>query len=262
MAVRFDIDAFRESIPTAVAEAAARLLSDGSVGEIEPAGGGVQAVVRGHDGVFQPWIGIVDGLFTTDCDCGTVGDDFCAHAVATALTAFHAGSAFSGAATPPGATPAEPEHAHYLEAVRRLSPRQLANLVVEHALGNRLFATQLLGEAGLLDPTDRTGLHDARAAIRDASNATTGSRWQISDVEAAGQQLAAEIEILCARPPPPPCSISSKKPSSSGTTSPDTSATPITSPAPNPRRSPNRSSTPTMTCANASTSTRRRSAVD
>ena len=200
MAVRIDIDAFRESVPTPVAEAAARLLSNGSVGELEPAGGGVQAVVHSHDGVFQPWIGIVDGLFTTDCDCGTVGDDFCAHAVATALTAFHAGTAFSGAATPPGATLGEPEHAHYLEAVRRLSPRQLANLVVEHALRDRLFATQLLGEAGLLDSTDHTGLHEARAAIRDASNATTGSRWQISDVEAAGHQLAAEIEILCARP--------------------------------------------------------------
>ncbi|SCG72338.1 hypothetical protein [Micromonospora halophytica] len=115
MAVRIDIDAFRESVPSSVAESAARLLSNGSVGELVPAGGGVQAVVHSHDGVFQPWIGIVGGLFTTDCDCGTVGDDFCAHAVATALTAFHAGTAFSGAATPPGAAPGEPEHAHYLD---------------------------------------------------------------------------------------------------------------------------------------------------
>ncbi|WP_249714099.1 hypothetical protein [Rhizomonospora bruguierae] len=183
-----------------MAEAAARLMGAGGVAELEPAGGGVQAVVHGRDGVFQPWIGIVGGLFTTDCDCGTVGDDLCAHAVATALTAFDAGTVFSGAATPPGAAPAEPEHAHYLHAVRRLSPRQLANLVAEHALRDRLFATQLLAEAGLLDTTDQTGLHDARAAIRDAANATTGSRWQISDVEAAGHQLATEIEILCARP--------------------------------------------------------------
>ncbi|MFR9780860.1 hypothetical protein ACL02O_33085 [Micromonospora sp. MS34] len=116
MAVRVDIDAFRESIPTTVAEAAARLLSNGSVGELEPAGGGVQAVVHSHNGVFQPWIGIVGGLSTTDCDWGTTGDDCCAHAVATTLTALHAGTAFSGAATPPGATPGEPEHAHYLEA--------------------------------------------------------------------------------------------------------------------------------------------------
>lgn len=77
--------------------------------------------------------------------------------------------------------------------MRRLSPRQLTNLVAEHALRDRLFAAQLLAEAGLLDPADHTGLHDARAALRDASNATTGSRWQISDVEAAGQPLAAEI---------------------------------------------------------------------
>ncbi|HEX5543418.1 MAG TPA: SWIM zinc finger family protein [Micromonospora sp.] len=203
MAVRIDIEAFRESIPAAVGEAAARLLSNDSVGELELAGGGVQAVVRDHGGVVQPWIGIADGIFTGDCDCGMAGHDLCAHAVATALAAFDAGVAFSGAATPPGATMAEPEHARYLQAVQRLSPRQLANLVAEHALRDRLFATLLLGEAGLLDATDHTGLNDARAAIRDASNATTGSSWQISDVEAAGHRLAAEIEILCAWPATP-----------------------------------------------------------
>ncbi|WP_349876253.1 hypothetical protein ABIH81_19100 [Micromonospora sp. HUAS YX12] len=54
MAVRIDIDASRESVPSSVDESAARLLSNGSVGELEPAGGGVQAVVHSHDGVFQP----------------------------------------------------------------------------------------------------------------------------------------------------------------------------------------------------------------
>jgi hypothetical protein len=200
VAVRIDIEAFRESVPTPVGEAAARLLSNGSLGELEPAGGGVQAVVRDHDGVFQAWIGIVDGIFTGDCDCGMTGDDLCAHAVATALTAFDTGVALSGAATPPGADPVALEHAHYLEAVRRLSPRQLASLVAAHALRDRLFATRLLGDAGLLDADDHAGLDDARAAIRDAANVTTGSSWQISDIETAGHHLATEIEILCARP--------------------------------------------------------------
>ena len=198
MAVRIDVEAFRDSIPTVVGETAARLLTDGSVGELEPAGGGVQAVVRDHDGAFQPWVGIVDGIFTGDCDCGITGDDLCAHAVATALTAFHAGVAFSGAATPPGAAPVEPDHAHYLQVVQRLSPRQLADLVAGHAVRDRLFATLLLGEAGMLDAADTSGLADFRAAVRDASQVTTGSRWQISDVEAAGHRLAAEVEILCA----------------------------------------------------------------
>ncbi|GIJ30780.1 hypothetical protein Vqi01_59420 [Micromonospora qiuiae] len=201
MAVRIDVEAFRDSIPMEVGEIAARLLTESSVGELEPAGGGVQAVVRDHDVVFQPWVGIVDGIFTGDCDCGIAGEDLCAHGVATALTAFDAGVAFSGAATPPGdAVPVEPDHAHYLQAVQRLSPRQLADLVAGHAARDRLFATLLLAEAGMLDAADTSGLADFGAAVRDASQATADSRWQISDVEAAGHRLAAEVQILCARP--------------------------------------------------------------
>ncbi|WP_249412319.1 hypothetical protein [Micromonospora endophytica] len=185
-------------------EAAARLLTDDNVGELEPAGGGVQAVVRDHDATFQPWVGIVDGAFTGDCDCGIPDDDLCAHAVATALTAFHARIAFSGAATPPGAAPLEPDDAHYRQAVQRLSPRQLADLVAEHAVRDRLFATLLLGAAGMLDTTNASGsLATFRAAVTDAAAVTTGSRWQISDVEAVGHRLAVEVEILCAHPATP-----------------------------------------------------------
>ncbi|MDM4719587.1 hypothetical protein QTQ03_08280 [Micromonospora sp. WMMA1363] len=186
-------------------EAAARLLTDDGVGEVEPAGGGVQAVVRDDDVVIQSWVGIVDGVFTGDCDCGiVVGDDLCAHGVATALTAFQAGVTFSGAATPPGAAPVEPdEHSQYLQAVQRLAPHQLADLVAGHAVRDRLFATLLLTEAGMLDAADESGLADFRAAVREASGVTTGSRWQISDVEAAGHRLAAEVDILCAHPATP-----------------------------------------------------------
>ncbi len=199
MAVRIDVEAFRGGIPAPVAEAAARLLSGDGVGELEPVGGGVQAVVRDGEAAVQPWVGIVDGIFTGDCDCGAAEEDLCAHAVAVALTAFDAGVAFSGAATPPGAASDEPERAEYLRAVRRLAPRQLAGLVVEQALKDRLFATLLLGEAGMLDAADQSGLADFRAVIRDASSATTG-RWEIHDVESAGHRLATEVEILCARP--------------------------------------------------------------
>ena len=73
--------------------------------------------MRDHDTTFQPWVGIVDGIFTGDCDCGITGDALCAHTVATSLTAFHAGATFSGAATPPKAAPVAPEHARYLQAV-------------------------------------------------------------------------------------------------------------------------------------------------
>ncbi|MEU5942919.1 hypothetical protein ABZ807_27980 [Micromonospora sp. NPDC047548] len=82
--------------------------------------------------------------------------------------------------------------------MQRLAPRQLANLVAGHAVRDRLFATRLLTEAGMLHGADQSGLRDFRAVIRDASNATTG-RWEIADVETAGHRLAAEVEILCAR---------------------------------------------------------------
>lgn len=154
MAVRIDVQAFRDSIPTAVSEAAARLSDDGSVGELESVGGGVQAVVRDSDAAFQPWVGIVERTFSGDCDCGSAGDDLCAHAVAVALTAFDADVVFSAAGTPPGAAPAEPDYADYLLAVQRLAPRQLTDLVVEHAARDRLFATLLLGQAGMLDAAD------------------------------------------------------------------------------------------------------------
>lgn len=203
MAVRIDVEAFRDSIPAAVGEAVARLLADEAVGALEPAGGGVQAAVCDGGTVFQPWVGIVGGTFTGDCDCGAGEGELCAHAVATALTAFDAGTAFSGAATPPGAAPVEPDLARYLDAVERLAPRQVANFVAAYAVRDRLFAALLLGEAGLHRDDDETALDDLRAALQDASNATTGSRWQISDVEDAGHRLVSEVEILCARPATP-----------------------------------------------------------
>ena len=203
MAVRIDVQAFRDSIPAAVGEAAARLRGDGSVGELESAGGGAQALVRDRDNTFQPWVGIVERAFTGDCDCASAGDDLCAHAVAVALTAFDADVVFSAAGTPPGTDTAEPDRAEFLRAVQRLAPRQLADLVVEHAVRDRLLATLLLGEAGMLDPADQSGLADFRAVISDASNATAGSTWEISDVETAGHRLAAEAEILCVRPATP-----------------------------------------------------------
>jgi hypothetical protein len=63
VAVRIDVEAFRSEIPAPVAEAAARLLSGDGVGELEPVGGGVQAMVRGGEAAVQPWVGIVDGIF-------------------------------------------------------------------------------------------------------------------------------------------------------------------------------------------------------
>ena len=202
MAVRIDVEAFRDSIPAAVHDAAARLRGDGGIGELESIGGGVQAAIQDGGAVFQPWAGIVDHDFTGVCDCPTTGDGLCAHAVAVALTAFERGVTFSGAATPPGADPDDPRQTSYVLAARRLAPTQLADLVTEHALRDRLLATRLLSEAGMLDAGSDSHLADFRDAIRDAANATNGE-WDLHDVEAAGHHLVAEVEILCAHPATP-----------------------------------------------------------
>lgn len=202
MAVHIDIAAFRSSIPAEVAAVAERLLQAGSVGDLEAVGGGAQAVVSDGGAGFQPWVGVIGRTFTSDCDCADqpAGDDFCAHSVAVALTAFDSEVRFSAAGSPHGADPVEPERADYLRAVQRLDPRQLTDLVVQHALRDRLFATLLLGRAGLLDPTDEAALADFQAVIRDASNATAGDRWEIAEVENAGHRLVAEVEVLRAHP--------------------------------------------------------------
>jgi hypothetical protein len=79
----------------------------------------------------------------------------------------------------------------------------LTDLVVEQAARDRLFATLLLGRAGMLDLVDESALAGFGAVIREASNTTSGTRWEIADVENAGHRLVAEAEILCARPAVP-----------------------------------------------------------
>jgi hypothetical protein len=195
VALRIDIDAFRSSLPSAVLSAASRLLQSGAVSEIEPAGGGFQAVVRDDKRAYLAWIGVADRDFIGECDCDA--GDLCAHAVAVALTGFEQGVTWSGLATPPSAVAVTPEQARLAEAVARLAPRQVSDLIIAHAARDRLFAATLLRAAGLLEPTSgEPALRDFRLVLREVSNVTTG-RWQISDVETAGQRLAAEAEILC-----------------------------------------------------------------
>lgn len=202
MAVRIDVPAFRASIPAEVAAAADRLLRDGGVSDLEAVGGGARAVVSDGGIRFQPWVGVVDRALTGDCDCAerSADDDFCAHAVAVALTALDADVKFSAEGRSHGAGPIEPERAEYVKAVHRLGPRRLTDLVVEQAMRDRLFATRLLGRAGMLDPVDESALAGFQAVIGEASATTTGTNWEIADVEHAGQRLVAEVEILRARP--------------------------------------------------------------
>lgn len=199
VAVSIDTQAFRDCILPAVREAAGRLRLSGSVGDLEQADGGVQAVVRDGSTVVQPWVGIVDRAFTGECECSS-GDDLCVHAVAVALTAFDRDIHWSAAAIPPSATEIPVEQDRYAAAVERLAPRQLTALVVAQASKDELFATALLRQAGMLDAADDHDLHRFAQVLREVAGVTSGSRWEIRDIEIAGQRLADEVEILCARP--------------------------------------------------------------
>lgn len=199
MALTIDTDAFRASLPSEVLRGASDLRRSGAVSAIESVDGGIQAVVRDGDSAYLPWVGVVGRGFTCECDCEAGDDLFCTHAVALALTGFEQGVVWSGTATPPSAAVVSVEHARFADAVARLAPRQVVDLIVTHAARDRLFAATLLRMAGLADPAGKPALQDFRLVLHEASSVTTG-RWQISDVETAGQRLAAEAEILCANP--------------------------------------------------------------
>lgn len=198
MAVRIDTEAFLDSVSPASLEHGRKLLAEDRVDRLEEAGGGVQAVVRDVDHPYQPWVGIVEGEFTSECDCPDVHDDLCRHAVAVALLAFDEKVRWSGSATPPSV--ADPRDAQFVEAGRRLARRQLVTLVVEQAGKDRLFATTLLDQAGLLDTFDDTTVTAFRDGVRRAMNVVNSDRWELADLADAGRQLVAEVEVLTVRP--------------------------------------------------------------
>ncbi|GLH99338.1 hypothetical protein Pa4123_46130 [Phytohabitans aurantiacus] len=200
VAVRIDIEAFGEAIRPATREAASALRRAGAVSGLEEAGGGAQAVVRDGARILQPWIGIVDGAFTGECECRGDGG-LCAHAVAVALAAFDDDLRWSGAAVPPSAAEVPSERLRYAAAVERLAPRQLAALVVDQAADDRLFATVLLRTAGMLDAADHEDAQRRlRVLVETSAVVTRGPYWEISHVEEAGLRLAAEATVLCELP--------------------------------------------------------------
>ncbi|GGN31192.1 hypothetical protein GCM10010109_51350 [Actinoplanes campanulatus] len=197
MAALIDVPAFRDSIPSGIIAVADRLTATGAVGDLTSVGGGAQAEVTDDGALYLAWVGVVDRAFTGECDCDGPSDDdgFCAHAVAVALTSFDADVRFAAEADPYAE---EPDHAVYQRAVRMLDPARLAALVVEHAERDRLFAARLLSAAGLLE--HRSAVEVYEAVLQEVEAVTTGSRWEIADVEDAGRRLIAETEILCAGP--------------------------------------------------------------
>ncbi|QSB16153.1 hypothetical protein JQS43_07580 [Natronosporangium hydrolyticum] len=203
MAVVIDGQAFGDSLPVEVRQAADALQRAGAVGEVESVNGGAQAAVREERGAFLPWVGVVDQELTRECDCPAPPGDWCGHAAAVALVAIESEIRWSGDASPPSTIEVSDEYAHYLAAVARVPPRQLAELVAAQAVAGRQFAVDLLAAAGMLGAPDRAAFDRFAEVVSAAADVTGRRRWEIRDIELAGQQLVDEAQILGSYPATP-----------------------------------------------------------
>jgi uncharacterized Zn finger protein len=198
--VKINAQALLDSIPAPVVQGSRRLLAEGCVGQLDQAGGGVQALVHGGGQPVQPWVGVVDGAFVGECECSDGVDDLCVHAVAVVMRALDEGVRWSWVATPPSGVVIEPEQARFVEAAERLARGQLVALVADQAGTDRLFAAKLLEQSGQLGALDASVVDTFRAGVRGAVNVVNDSKWELSDLTDAGRRIVAEVEVLMVRP--------------------------------------------------------------
>ncbi|MFG1920018.1 hypothetical protein [Micromonospora sp. NPDC048898] len=202
MAVRIDIDALRDAAGPVVCAAADKLRASGQPVVPRPVGGGVSYVFReAGQPPFEVWVGVTADGFTAECDCAAA-EELCAHAVALTATALDDGFTWSSAATPPSALAVDPRVAELAEVAGSIPARRLALLVAEWAATDRVLENRLRARAGQLAPFSAAELADLRRTIDNlAHEATSGSRWDLHDVEKAGRAIVEEIEVLAQRPP-------------------------------------------------------------
>ncbi len=169
----------------------------GRVDHLELDGDGVYAVVTGQD-TYQVRLWWEDGRLAGECDC-PVGTWFCKHCVAAGLAWAKAGPALQesgsvrAALDPPG--PAE-----VAEALAKLGPGRLAEIVVEEARRNTGFAALLAARAGLLPAPTPEQLDRAGTALDRAARAETWHPWRLRDRFA---RAISELRLLvhsCAGP--------------------------------------------------------------
>jgi hypothetical protein len=203
VAVRIDIDALLESLPTDVRDTA--LDASTRYRSLRPSDGGARAAVTTADGsVLDCWVGVVDGELATDCECRAgrrqhEHQSLCAHAVVVARAAVEADLPWSANATPPGS--ALPKTAaEWVQVAESLTHRELVGLVADQAARNRSFASSLLKTADLLGPPGPAEIALVRKAIDEALGVESGYEWDLHDIAVAGYRLAEELELLAERP--------------------------------------------------------------
>lgn len=202
MAVRIDINALRDAAGPVVCAAADKLQASGQPVVPRPVGGGVFYVFReAEQPPFEVWVGVTPGGFIAECDCAAT-EELCAHAVALTAAALDGGFAWSSAATPPSALTIDPRVVELAKVASSIPSRRLALLTAEWAAADRVLENRLRGQAGQLASLTAAELAGIRRTIDNlAHEATSGSRWDLHDVEKAGRAIVEEIEVLAQRPP-------------------------------------------------------------
>lgn len=178
---------------------AEKLILTDRVGELISTSGGAAATV---DGGLATWVGVVDGVLTSECACKVEGEELCVHAVAVTVLAVRAGFAWASFAIPPSRAGADPRVRQFAEIAATLGVNRLATIVGEHAVTDRRLAAHLLAAAGrIAAPTDAELVSINKLLNGIADDATSGDMFTQEDVAKAGRSIREEIEVLAQRPP-------------------------------------------------------------
>jgi hypothetical protein len=201
VAVRLDAETLLGLVEQDLRSAGEEYLAQGQISHLEAEDGGASATVTDPAGEsMDVWVGVVNGALTGECDCpDREPEALCGHAVAVALAALGQGIAWSSIASPPAAV-VDQEERRFAEVARELTQEKLIGLVSQQAAADRYFAAQLLAAAGRLAPPGPDEIKAGREFVEAAARLTDGPGWQVHDIVTAGTIMAAELELLAARP--------------------------------------------------------------
>lgn len=208
MAVRIDIDALLDSLPTDIRDEA--LTRPMRLRSLRSSNGGARAAVITPSGqAVDCWIGVRGGELAADCECRAeeAGGSLCAHAVLVLQAAVEADLPWSLApmrqTTFDRPSGGGPDSSDWAEIAANLTHRELITLVAEQAAHDRAFASALLKTADLLGPPGGAEITLVRNAIRDALAVESGYQWDLHDIAKTGYRLAEELTLLAERPATP-----------------------------------------------------------
>ncbi|WP_344424300.1 hypothetical protein [Amycolatopsis minnesotensis] len=201
MAMRLDAETLLASVGQDLSELGRECLARGRIRDLDVEDGGAGAVIDDPDGgLFEVWVGVVNGVLTGECDCvDEVPDDVCEHAVAVALKALESEFTFSSISA--CVQDVDPEEQRFADIAAELAPGASIGLVARHAVADRHFAALLLARAGRLAAPGQVEIGTARRVIVAAAEVLNTRQWQLNDLVEAGETMVTELRLLAVRPP-------------------------------------------------------------